>query len=127
MYSQIVMRLDEHDATPEQLELLSSSLRRELLELDVDDVVEVSEAVPPAGARAIDVVAIGELLVSLPGSLDLLRSVIAAVRSWVVRGPAGHARTAELAVGDKTIKLTGVSSDQQDRMIEQFVQALAKE
>jgi hypothetical protein len=127
MYSHIVMRLDEHGATPERLELLSSALRRDLLELDVDDVVKVGEAVPPAGARAVDVVAIGELLVSLSGSLDLLRSVIEAVRSWVVRGSASHARTAELAVGDKTIKLTGVSSEQQDQIIEQFVQALAKE
>jgi hypothetical protein len=63
------VRLDEPGAAPEQLELLSSSLRRDLLELDVDDVVEVGEGEPPAGSRGIDVVAIGELRVSPPGGM----------------------------------------------------------
>jgi hypothetical protein len=127
MYSQMVVRLDEHGAAPEQLELMSASLRRDLLELDVDDVVKVSGAVPPAGSRGIDVAAVGELLVALPASLEILRSVVEAARSWVARGPGGHARTAELSIGDKTIKLTGVSGEQQDRIIEQFVQSLSRE
>jgi hypothetical protein len=52
--------------------------------------------------------------------------VIETVRAWVARGQGGQQRTAELTVGDKAIKLTGVSADQQDRLIEQFVSAVAE-
>jgi hypothetical protein len=120
----VVIRLAECGAEPERLEQQSSSLRRELLELDVEDVVRREEGAAPDGARGIDLVAAGELLVSMQGSIEIVKPVIEMVRAWVARGQGEKDRTAELTVGDTAIKLTGVSTDQQDRLIEQFVLAV---
>ena len=122
----MVVRLAERGAEPERLEQQSSSLRRELLELDVDDVAWRGEGAAPEGARGIDLVALGELLVSMQGSFEILKPVIESVRAWVARGQGEKDRTAELTVGDKAIKLTGVSTDQQDRLIEQFILAVTE-
>jgi hypothetical protein len=122
----MVIELAEIGADQERLEQQTSSLRWELLELDVGYVVRGREGVAPEGARGLDLVAVGELLVSLQGSFEIVKPVVDTVRAWVARGRSGQNRTAELTVGDKTIKLTGVSTDQQDRLIEQFVAALLK-
>ena len=122
----MVIRLAEHGAEPERLEQQSSSLRRELLELDVDDVAVRADGAPPEGSRGIDPVAVGELLVAMQGSFEIMKPVIETVRAWVARGQGEQQRTAELTVGDKAIKLTGVSADQQDRLIEQFVLAVTE-
>jgi hypothetical protein len=113
----MVIRLAERDAEPERLEQQSSSLRRELVELDVDDVTMRGEGVPPEGSRGIGLVAVGELLVAMQGSLEILKPVIETVRAWVARGQGEQQRTAELMVGDKAIKLTGVSADRWARRI----------
>ena len=69
-------------------------LRRELLDLDVD-VVEVPGAGEPRpGSRAVDVAAIGALVVNLADP-QLLAAVVATVRSWLdVAGsnPVAHPR-----------------------------------
>jgi hypothetical protein len=122
----MVVRLAERGAEPERLEQQSSSLRRELLELDVVDVVRRGEGAAPEGSRGIDLVAVGELLVSMQGSFEIVKPVIQMVRAWVARGQGEQHRTAELTVGDKAIKLTGVSTDQQDRLIEQFILAVTE-
>jgi hypothetical protein len=127
MSTQMVIRLAEHGAEPEQLDQQSSSLRRELLCLDVDDVAMRRDGVPPEGSRAIDPIAVGQLLVTLQGSLEVVRPVVETVWAWVARrSEEKRHRTAELTVGGKTIKLSGVSVDQQDRLIEQFVLALTE-
>ena len=113
----MVIRLAERDAEPERLEQQLSSLRRELVELDVDDVTMRGEGVPPEGSRGIGLVAVGELLVAMQGSLEILKPVIETVRAWVARGQGEQQRTAELMVGDKAIKLTGVSADRWARRI----------
>ncbi len=127
MDTHLIIRLDELDAEPEQLERSSSVLRRDLLQLDVDDVIRRGGGSAPSGSRGIEVTAIGDLLVSMKGSFEVVKRVVDIVRVWTARGTGDHARTAELTLGDKTIRLTGVSSEQQDRMIEQFVLALAQE
>jgi hypothetical protein len=124
MRAQMVIRLAERGAEPERLEQQSSSLRRELLELDVDDVAWRGGGAAPAGSRGIDLVAAGELLLSMQGSFEILKPVIESVRAWVARGQGEKDRTAELTVGDTAIKLTGISTDQQDRLIEQFLLAV---
>jgi hypothetical protein len=120
----MVIRLAERGAEPDRLEQQSSSLRRELLELDVDDVAWCGGGAAPEGSRGIDLVAGGELIVSMQSSFEILKPVIESVRAWVARGQGEQDRTAELTVGDTAIKLTGISTDQQDRLIEQFVLAV---
>jgi hypothetical protein len=67
----MAIRLAERGAEPERLEQQSSSLRRELLDLDVDDVAVRGEGAAPDGSRGVDLVAVGELLVAMQGSFEV--------------------------------------------------------
>jgi hypothetical protein len=106
------------DADAEELDQLTSNLRRELLELDVEDVQRPRTGPPPPGTRAVEVAALGALLVSLAKTPAILGGVVDTVRSWLSRG---EGRTAKLKLGDDEIELTGISSEQQERLIAAFV------
>jgi hypothetical protein len=119
----VLVTIGESGADEERLDELTAVLREDLLSADVDRVRRVSAGEAPPGARAVDLDAIGALLVTLPTSVDALRCVIGAVRSWLGRGSTE--RSAELLIGDVTLRLTGPSPDQQDRLIDEFVRAVA--
>ncbi len=122
MGSRIVVSIDEDGADSERLEDLSLALRRELLELAVDDVEPVHAGQAPAGTRAVDVAAVGALLVTLTSSAGAAAGVVDMVRGWLRR--SSGARTVELSLGDKTLKLAGASDEQQERLIQEFLHAI---
>lgn len=89
----------------EESEELTSRLRGELLELDVDDVKRPVE-VGPTGAKG-DALAWAELVVSLSGSLPAL---VAAIQSW-----RGRQRGATIIIehaGDRLILSDATAADQ---------------
>jgi hypothetical protein len=75
----------DDDADPEEFAALTGILRRELLELDVQDVQPAAGGTPPAGAKGVELVAMGALLVKLVKSPGLLEAVAKTVGSWVER------------------------------------------
>ncbi len=120
--SQFVVSIDEDGADAERLEELSLALRRELLELEVEDVEPVQAGQAPAGTRAVDIAAVGALLVTLTSSAGAAARVVDMVRGWLRRGSGG--RTVELTIGDKTLKLSGASDEQQERLIQEFLRSV---
>jgi hypothetical protein len=112
------------DADAEELEQLSTALRREPLELGVEDVDRPPGGRPPPGTRALEVPALGMLLVTLAKTPDVLGAVVGTVRAWLTRG-AG--RSARVKLGDDEIELTGISSEEQERLITAFVARHAEE
>jgi hypothetical protein len=124
--TEVVVRVDEDGAGAERLAELAGALRAELLALDIDDVRPVRGGPPPAGARGFDMVAAGALLASLNGSAAVVGNLVATVRSWLSRGPAAVPRTVELTVGANTLRVTGASDEQQDRLVDAFVDAIAR-
>ena len=103
------------DAGADVQDELTRALREELLDLDVDAVERPAGAVPD-GARGVDAVALGTLLVTLgQGALGIVAS---AIGRWVTRR-GGRSVTLELD-GDR-IELSGVSDEDQRRLIETFV------
>src|SRR5262249_33766005 len=120
--TQVWVKVEEGGADSERLQELTDRLRAELLELDVEDVSGVPETEAPPGSRAVDLAAVGALLVSMTDSMQLLGRLVAAVRSWLARSSAE--RSVELTIGDKTLRVTNASSDQQDRLIEEFIHAV---
>ncbi len=127
MNTQVLVRVDEHGACADRLAELADALRTELLALDVDDVKPAPGGDPPPGSRAFDVAAAGALLASLSGSAELISHVVVAARAWLGRGDAAAAdRTVELTVGDKTLRVTGASGEQQNRLIDAFLRAVAE-
>jgi hypothetical protein len=92
-------------------------LRRELLELDVDSVDMPRSENPPPGSRGADAVALGALVVTIAQS-PLLGAVVDTVQSWLARSRQG---TIKLALGGDVLELTGVSSQEQRRLTDEWL------
>ncbi len=70
------VELSEDGADAERVGTLTSFLRRELLQLDVEDVTTLRAGESPPGARAFDLTAANELLVFLGPTAEGLRAVV---------------------------------------------------
>ena len=105
------------DADTEEVAEATAQLRRELLDLDVDAVELPPAGEPPPGTRAVELAALGALVVTVAQS-QLLASVVAAVRSWLALSPR---RSIKLELGGDVLELTGVSSDQQRRLTDEWL------
>lgn len=101
-----------------ELEEVSRHIRAEILDLDVHDV-EFKRAEAPDAAKG-EGVTIGSLVVTLANSAVLV-SIIQVIRSWLARD---EGRQAKLSDGERTLELTGVTSDQQQLIIQAMLTAM---
>ena len=99
----------------EELTELTARLRTELLELDVDSVDALTEQTAPEDATGVAGL-VGWLAVQF-GTLDCLRAVVAAARGWASRTN----RVVEVSYGGDVLKLTGVTSQQQEKIIDDWL------
>ncbi len=123
------MGMDEHsamlgvqvavgpDADADEIAQVTLLLRRELLDLDVDAVEAAGAGEPPPGSRAVDVAALGALVVHVADS-QVLAAVVAAVRSWLA---GSSRRSIKLELGGDALELTGVSSREQRRLADEWL------
>ena len=110
------------EAEAEEVAEATLQLRRELLELDVEAVELVRVGEPPPGTRAVDLVALGALVVTVAHS-GLLNAVLAGMRSWL----GGHPqRSIKLKLGEDVLELTGVSSEEQRRLTDAWLRRNGK-
>jgi len=105
------------DEEAEEIAEATRQLRRELLELDVVAVDMPSAGEPPPGSRAIDVAALGALLVHLADP-DMLAGVVAAVRSWL---SGSSKRSIKMELNGDVLELKGVSSQEQRRLTDEWL------
>ena len=116
----MTLRLEGDAGTPpEDLAEMTQRLRQEVLELDVRSARPMTAGEAPPGARAAELALLGSLLVTLARSPEMLKAVIAAVQAWL---GGQRARSVELQIGGDTLKVSGVSSVEQQRLIELFVE-----
>lgn len=104
------------DDDAEEIAEATIQLRRELLALDVDAVEVPGAGEPPPGSRAVDVAALGALIVHLANS-QLLGAVVAAVGSWL----GGSKRSIKLELDGDALELTGISSQEQRRLTDEWL------
>jgi len=121
----VAVGVAESGADAERLEDLAGVLGEEILAAGLGSVSVARGSVPPPGSRAVDVAAVGGLLVSVSGSVDVLRHLVGAVRAWLGRSPAE--RSVELAVGGMRLRVSNASADQQERLVEEFIRAVARD
>lgn len=106
----------DHDA--EELAQLTHRLQTDLLELDVDAVEAASGGAPPDGAKGVELLAVGGLVVRFARNATVLRSVVDATIAWVRRQSV---RSVKLSLDGDTLELTGASKEEQRQLIELWV------
>jgi hypothetical protein len=111
------VRLAQEGVDPERLQELTAALRRELLDLGVEEARLARHGSAPAGTKAGETMTIGMLLLTLASS-PLLAEVVHVVGEWVKRD--GN-RSATLRRGDEELTLKGLSSAEQRRVIDSFL------
>jgi hypothetical protein len=105
------------DGDADEVAQATLQLRRELLDLDVDAVEVPGAGEPPPGSRAVDVAALGALVVNLADP-QLLAAVVTAIRSWLA---SSSRRSIKLELGGDALELTGVSSKEQRRLADEWL------
>lgn len=102
----------------EELFQLMGRLREELLDLDVDSVQLAARDEVPAGSKGAGLLASGGLLIRIAAGHDVLQALVAGVRSWLQRQ---RAHSVKLTLDGDSLEVTGISSAEQDRLIELWV------
>jgi hypothetical protein len=113
-----LVEVHEPAADDEELDRLTESLRRELVDLDVESVRRPSSGDAPLGARGIEFAAIGSLIIEFARSSDVLSKVVRAVQTWL---GGRHSRTIKIQIGDDSIDISGPSSEEQERLISAWI------
>jgi len=111
----ILQVLPVADSDAEELAELAGRLQTELLEEDVTSVAPLTTDTAPDGAKGLGILA-GWLAVRF-ATLDGLRAVIAAVRGWTSR----TGRTVEVTIDGDVLKVTGPTSQQQEKIIDAWL------
>jgi hypothetical protein len=100
-------------ADAEELDALTAQLQCELQELDLEAVGRVRQGQAPPGARAVDVLALGTLLVTIARPV-MLSSAVEVVRCWL----SGRSqRSVKLEIDGDVLEVTGLSTDDQRALI----------
>ena len=120
MTERITIEIAEDGADADRVDALTGYLRDALLELDVADVRRAPAGPPPPGTRAVDVTAVGALLVSLAGATTGLNDIVTVVRGWLSRG-GGVRRSVKLTIDGDVLEIAEASRADQDRLIDLFV------
>ncbi len=97
---------------------LTQRLRGELLELDVDTVQIGTEGEVPEGAKGGELLAFGGLVIKFALDSAVLRAVVDTTVAWLGRQ---EARSVRLTLDGDTLEVTGVSSEEQSRLVEQWI------
>jgi hypothetical protein len=102
----------------EEAERLATQLRSELLQLDVDGVERVSEGEAPEGAKAIELIALGSLLVKF--GPEVIDAVAGTLQAWLGRG---QNRKITVQIGDTEISVDGASDEERRKLVDAFLAA----
>jgi hypothetical protein len=110
----LAVRSDE--LSPDRLDHATVELHWELRKRGLDASEDRGPA--RAGARSGEAIIAAALLVETFRSPDALRSLVEIAKAWLVQS---FARSVELTVGDDTLIVTGVSSEEQRRLIDVWI------
>jgi hypothetical protein len=112
----IVQVLPVADSDAEELADLAAELRGELAGVDAASVAPLIADAVPEGAKGLDGTLAGWLVAQFV-TLDGLRAVVAAVRGFSLR----TGRTVEVSIGGDVLKVTGVTTQEQEKIIDTWL------
>jgi hypothetical protein len=115
---QLIADLDvAPDCDADELAEFTQRLREQLLDLDVDSVNLVAEEAGP-GAKGMGLLGIGGLIVRFSVRSDLVRAIVDRVVEWLSRQSV---RSVKLTLDSDSLEVTGVSSAEQQQLIDLWV------
>lgn len=124
MGTQLKIELYEPGADAEAIDELTHNLRLELLELEVDSVSPPTAGPAPEGSKGLELAVIGALLVEFKGSVQVVATVVSAVRSWLQRGSSPK-RSLKVTVDGRVLELSAATAEQQQQVVDEFVRSLS--
>jgi membrane-associated two-gene conflict system component 1 (EACC1) len=108
----------EAETDSEEIDELARGLRREIAELDFVEVRQMEVADAPAGAKSGSAVAVGMMVVTLVQGAGGIAAITGIVQSWLARSSG---RIVELEIDGDKIRITGASSDAEERLIDEWI------
>lgn len=112
----IVLNADA-DATAEDIDTMTTSLRSDLLELDLHSVDRASGNDLPPGAKSGVAEVAGVLVASGVLSAATVKAVASVATAWLKRSTA---RSVTIHRGKDSIEITGTSQQQLDALVDQW-------
>ena len=123
----LVVSVGDRTANDEEIDRLTRRLRQQLIELDVNLVEMASGGPVPAGAKAVDPVAVGTLVVTLLPAV--VPKVLEFLHAWMLRD-RGRTVKIRAASGDTSFDVEytpGVTSEEDlKKLLQTFSEALAR-
>jgi hypothetical protein len=113
------VRVDAVGGDAESIAELTAKLRRELLQLDVNAVDQAAAGEAPPGAKGLEILMLGTLLVKLARDVGTLASVVHTVQGWLGSGPD---RTVKLELDGDTIEISAASSSERQRLLDLWIE-----
>ncbi len=119
----VTITVQEPQADADRLGRLADDLRDALAEKGIDGRSRPPAGEAPAGTRG-DLETIGAVLVTAQTSVQLLGAIVATVREWLDRSSTPDRSTSiELVLPGRAIRVDGVTPEQQQALIDEFLAA----
>jgi hypothetical protein len=123
---EIRVALTDPSLDGDELATRADLLRGELADLDVDEVSPAVAGDAPPGAKGVELLALGALVVKLARSTKVLAEVVDTVREWLSRSGGGSSGSIRLEIDGDVLEIAGLSADERKALIDQWVQRHAE-
>ena len=107
------------DADREEAERLATRLRAEIRGLDIDTLHALSDGAPPEGAKAVDPVTVGAVVLAVSAPGGVLATLVGTLRDWLGRQSGKH--RVSVTINGDTVELERASADERRELIDAFV------
>lgn len=106
------------DLDSDALAECATMLGQELADLDVDEVAALTSGSAPPGAKGVELLAVGALVVKLAKSTKVLGQVVDTMRDWLRRN---HADSIRLEIDGDVIEIKGAAQEERKVLIDAWV------
>lgn len=109
----------EPDVDPDKVERSIRQLRAELKDLDVESIAPVNPENVPPGAKGVDPLSLGALLITLSATGGVLTLLVETARDWLARDAV--VRRISVTIDDDTIVLEKSSAQERSALIDAYM------
>jgi hypothetical protein len=115
----VAVRLEpDSDADAEETDRLARRLRAELTELDLDLTAVADGEIPP-GAKGVDPVTVGSLMVAFSASGGVFTGLVETLKDWLGRQSGKH--RIKVTIDGDTLELERAAPTERQQLIDTFV------